>query len=91
MISAVAKSVTKGNERAHQIEIREEAEGLSYQALYTGPFSGEGTVLAKLHDEVMPANGYTFNGLHHEIYLSDMRRTDSLKLKTILRQPVKRL
>ena len=89
--AAVAKAVTKGNERANQIEIREEAEGLSYQALYTGPFSGEGKVLAKLHDEVMPANGYTFNGLHHEIYLSDMRRTDPLKLKTILRQPVKRL
>jgi hypothetical protein len=37
----------------------------------------------------MPENVYTFNGLHHEIYLSDMRKTDPEKLKTVLRQPVK--
>lgn len=39
----------------------------------------------------MPAQGLTFNGHHHEIYLSDPRRTEPAKLKTILRQPVKKL
>jgi hypothetical protein len=37
----------------------------------------------------MPENGYVFNGKHHEIYLGDPRKTESVKLKTILRQPVK--
>ena len=87
--AAITKSLAKGNGRAAHIEFRLIEEGLSYQALYTGPFSGEGSVLANLHDVVMPESGYTFNGLHHEIYLSDMRRTDPEKFKTILRQPVK--
>ena len=30
-------------------------------------------------------------GKHHEIYLSDIRRTDPSKLRTILRQPVEEL
>lgn len=89
--AAVAKALAKGNDRATNIEFRMIEESLSYQALYTGPFSGEGSVLAHLHDVVMPENGYTFNGLHHEIYLSDMRKTAPEKLKTILRQPVKML
>ena len=37
----------------------------------------------------MPNKGMAFNGPHHEIYLSDPRKTESAKLKTILRQPVK--
>lgn len=36
-----------------------------------------------------PSHGLTFNGDHHEIYLSDARRTEPAKLKTILRQPVR--
>ena len=43
----------------------------------------------KLH-EFIAAKGYSFDGLaqkHHEIYLSDFRRTDPAKLKTIIRQP----
>ncbi|WP_249167178.1 hypothetical protein [Bradyrhizobium sp. JYMT SZCCT0428] len=39
--------------------------------------------------EIMPAMGVTFAGRHHEIYLSDARRTPPEKLKTILRQPVR--
>jgi hypothetical protein len=86
---AMAKAVAKGNDRAAKIVLRLIHEGLSYQALYIGPFSGEGAVLSNLHEVVMPENAYQFNGLHHEIYLSDMRKTDPEKLKTILRQPVK--
>lgn len=87
--TAQVKALAKGNSLASQITIRTITEGLSYQALYKGPFSGEGAVLSHLHDVVMPENGYTFNGLHHEIYLSDMRKTAPENLKTVLRQPVK--
>ena len=63
-------------------------EGLSVQILHLGSYDDEGPVLARLHDIWMPEQGYTFNGLHHEIYLSDPRRVEPSKLKTILRQPV---
>lgn len=66
------------------------AEGLSVQVLHVGPYDDEGPVLARLHQEFMPANGLTFNGPHHEIYLSDPRRTAPAKLRTVLRQPVSR-
>jgi len=64
-------------------------EGVSLQILYRGPYNEEGPTLVRLHDEVMPEQGLTFNGSHHEIYLSDPRRTAPEKLKTILRQPVR--
>ena len=45
-----------------------------------------------LHAEFMPQHELTFNGLHHEIYLSDPRKTSAVGTrKTILRQPVKAL
>ncbi len=66
-------------------------EGLSAQLLHTGSYDDEGPKLADLHDTFLAAEGLTFNGLHHEIYLSDPRRTEPAKLKTILRQPVKKV
>ena len=64
-------------------------EGDSLQTLHIGPYTDESPVLAHLHDEVMPAAGLTFAGPHHEIYLSDPRRVQPEKLKTIPRQPVR--
>ncbi len=66
-------------------------EGRCLQALHVGSYDDEGPLLAQLHDAVMPAAGLTFNGPHHEIYLSDPRRVAAAKLRTILRQPVKPL
>ncbi|WP_411964420.1 GyrI-like domain-containing protein [Haloferax sp. YSMS24] len=62
-------------------------EGLSAQTLHVGPFSEEGPTIERVH-EYIEQNGYVRDGDHHEIYLSDMRRTDPEKLKTIVRQPV---
>ncbi|MCZ4254983.1 GyrI-like domain-containing protein [Sulfitobacter sp. G21635-S1] len=64
-------------------------EGLSLQTLHLGSYDDEAPVLADLHHRVMPERGLTFNGPHHEIYLSDPRRTAPARLKTILRQPVR--
>lgn len=65
------------------------AEGTSAQILHIGAYNDEGPTLARLHYEWLPEHGYTFNGKHHEIYLSDPRKVASEKLKTILRQPVR--
>ena len=66
-------------------------EGLSVQILHVGPYADEAPTLLKLHEEFLPANRLVEAGKHHEIYLSDPRRTSPEKLKTVLRQPVRRI
>lgn len=72
-------------------EIRRETlhEGTSAQLLHVGPYDDEGPALARLHHEYLAVNGLHMSGHHHEIYLSDHRRTEPAKLRTILRQPVR--
>lgn len=64
-------------------------EGSCLQTLHIGSYDDEAPVLAHLHQEFMPGLGVTWNGRHHEIYLSDPRRVAPEKLRTILRQPIK--
>jgi hypothetical protein len=66
-------------------------EGRSLQLLHLGSYDDEAPKLKYLHYEYMPQHNLTFNGLHHEIYLGDPRKTAPAKLKTILRQPVREL
>lgn len=63
-------------------------EGRCVQTLHVGTFDDEAPVLARMHDEFIPENGLRPVGTHHEIYLSDVRRTAPEKRRTILRQPV---
>ena len=58
---------------------------------HAGSYDDEGPALEELHSRFVPDNGLEIAGLHHEIYLSDARRTDPSKLRTILRQPVRRV
>jgi hypothetical protein len=59
------------------------------QILHVGPYSADGPTLARLHGEHLPAHGLVEAGDHHEICLSDARRTAPEELRTILRQPVR--
>jgi hypothetical protein len=63
-------------------------EGGAAQILYIGPFADEGPTIQRLHDFIHSA-GKELSGKHHEIYLSDPRRTAPEKLKTIIRQPMR--
>lgn len=63
-------------------------EGRAVQTLHVGPYDDEAPVLAEMHDEFIPAHQLRLAGKHHEIYLSDARRTAPERLRTILRQPV---
>lgn len=65
------------------------AEGPCAQLMHTGPFSAEGPNIARLHAYI-ESLGCGLAGKHHEIYLSDMRRTAPDKLKTVIRQPMLR-
>ncbi len=65
------------------------AEGRVAQILHVGPFDAEGPAIEKIH-RLAEANSCRLRGKHHEIYLSDMRRTAPAKLKTVVRQPVEK-
>jgi hypothetical protein len=65
-------------------------EGLAVQIMHIGSYADEAPTIRRLHESFLPANGLKETGPHHEIYLSDPRRSAATKLKTILRQPVKR-
>jgi hypothetical protein len=62
------------------------SEGTCAQTLHIGPFSEEGPTIEKVH-EFIRARG-TIVGKHHEIYLSDIRKADPAKWKTVVRQPL---
>ena len=81
-----AKGDRPALDRLHLVELH---EGACVQILHVGSYDDETPTLARLHDEWMPQHGLAFNGPHHEVYLSDARRTAPEKLRTVLRQPVK--
>jgi hypothetical protein len=91
MVTAAVAAVRakKGIATVERVRFLALEEGSSAQILHIGSYADEAPTLARLHDEYMPAHGLTFNGDHHEIYLSDVRRTAPSKLKTVLRQPVR--
>jgi hypothetical protein len=71
-----------------QVRLEHLEEGRCVQTLHIGPYDEEGPVLADMHDRFIPEAGLRMTGKHHEIYLSDARRVEPAKLRTILRQPV---
>ncbi len=88
-VDAAFREVRRKKDLAALDHVRFETlvEGLSAQILYNGPFSGEGPTIERIHHYIH-ADGKELSGKHHEIYLSDPRRTAPEKLKTILRQPM---
>jgi hypothetical protein len=73
------------------IRLEQLDEGLSVQTLHIGSYDDEAPVLDEMHNRFIPEGGLRMIGKHHEIYLSDPRRTVPDKLKTILRQPAARV
>jgi hypothetical protein len=61
-------------------------EGDCVQILHVGPFSEEGPTVEILH-RWLQDSGKHLRGKHHEIYLTDIRRTAPSRWKTIIRQP----
>jgi hypothetical protein len=69
-----------------KLRFQQFTEGRCAQTLHIGPFTEEGPTLQRVHDYIETRS--TKRGKHHEIYLSDVRRADPQKWKTILRQPM---
>ena len=62
-------------------------QGRAAQVMHIGPYATEGPTIQSLHT-FNAVEGYEPAGKHHEIYLSDPRRSAPEKMKTIVRQPV---
>ncbi len=67
-------------------------EGLCVQCMHLGPYDDEPATVSQMH-AFMEAQGYeldiTDSRMHHEIYLSDARKTAPEKLKTVIRHPIR--
>ena len=68
-------------------------EGLCVQCMHIGSYDDEPATVQLMH-EFMEKEGYeldiTDRRLHHEIYLSDVRKVALDKLKTVIRHPIKK-
>jgi hypothetical protein len=85
----LAKAVAakkKDNASIGSVRFERFKEGPAVQIMYFGAYSDEGPTIAALH-QIIVDHGKQLSGLHHEIYLSDPRRTAPEKLKTVIRQP----
>ncbi len=69
-------------------------EGLCVQIMHIGSFDSEPESVA-LMDKYLAENGYandlSESRLHHEIYLSDVRKSAPEKWKTVIRHPIKKI
>lgn len=63
-------------------------EGIAVQIMHIGPFATEEQTLEKI-ERFLEEHSYIAQGKHHEIYLSDPRRTIPEKMRTVLRQPIR--
>lgn len=91
---AVAEAARKKKTDFSKVEFFTYDEGECVQCMHIGSYDNEPATVAAMH-EYMEQNGYvldiTDTRYHHEIYLSDPRRTAPEKLKTVVRHPIKKL
>ncbi len=86
---AVLQKRGKGK-AADRVALESLGEGQCVQALHVGPYEDEGTTVSSMQ-AFAEGKGLRFDGRHHEIYLSDPRRVPPTRLRTILREPVRRV
>lgn len=87
---AAAKNKDRNN--FEKVEFFTVEEGLCAQILHVGSFNSEPETVKILEDFIASsgyANDINQNRRHHEIYLSDARKTPAEKQKTIIRHPIK--
>lgn len=90
---AKAEAARKKGLDLEKVQYRVMEEGLCIQCLHVGPYDDEPATMA-LMEQFAAAEDYAEDHSderrHHEIYLSDPRKTLPERLKTVLRMPVKK-
>lgn len=79
----------KDNPAIDSVRLERIEEGRVVQMLHVGPYATEPVTVAAML-AFADSQGYTCAGGHHEIYMSDPRRTAPEKIKTILRHKVQK-
>lgn len=91
---AICEATKKKKQDFSRVEFFTYDEGLCVQCMHIGSYDEEITTVNLMH-EYAKDNGYeldiTDTRYHHEIYLSDPRKCDINKLKTVIRHPIKRI
>jgi hypothetical protein len=88
VFSAVAEARKKKNLVAlPKVRFDEFSEGKAAQTMHIGPFSEEGPTIQRVH-AFIDGCGCKRSGKHHEVYLSDIRKADPKKWRTVVRQPM---
>ena len=89
---AVAEATAKKKRDFSKVEFLTYKEGLCVQCMHLGSYDNEPATVQLMND-FAKAQGYQIAiddvRRHHEIYLSDPRRTAPEKLKTVIRHPIK--
>ena len=90
---AIEETTRKKKEDFSKVEFFTYDEGLCVQCMHIGPYNDEPITVEAMH-EYMIEQGYeldiTDERFHHEVYISDVRKTSPEKLKTVLRHPIKK-
>ena len=90
---AVSEATKKKKTDFSKVEFLTHNEGLCVQCMHIGPYDNEPETIAAMH-EFAAQNGYevdiTDTRYHHEIYLSDPRKCDPTKIKTVVRHPIRK-
>ncbi len=90
---AITEATKKKKQDFSQVEFLTYDEGLCVQCMHIGSYDDEPQTLEKMN-QLISELGYqtdiTNERFHHEIYLSDPRKCQVDKLKTVIRHPIKK-
>ena len=91
---AVREATEKKRQDFSKVEFFSWEEGLCVQCMHIGPYDDEPATVAAM-GAYAAEQGYELDfsqgRFHHELYLSDVRRCKPEKLKTVIRQPVRKI
>ena len=90
---AIEETTKKKKQDFSKVEFLTYDEGICVQCMHVGSYDNEPATVELMH-KYMEENGYvldiTDKRFHHEIYLSDPRKCNENKLKTVIRHPIKK-
>ena len=90
---AIKEATAKKKRDFSKVQFLTYDEGLCVQSMHIGAYDDEPATILAMAD-FAKENGYvidiTENRWHHEIYLSDPRKTEAAKLKTVIRHPIRK-
>ena len=90
---AIEEATKKKKQDFSKVEFLTYDEGICVQCMHVGSYDNEPATVELMH-KYMEENGYVLDisdkRFHHEIYLSDPRKCNENKLKTVIRHPIKK-